>query len=277
MENYASFWLFFGDHRLFLCMHLVFGCGKNATTVFNQGDEGRSWYILLKGSVDVVIHGKGTVATLKEGDDFGKLALINDAPRYVTTRSTVTFFVSVFVSVSFSFCFSCSLYLSSHFFFVWLCLFVRMPTIIIKIWLIWKYMVIASAVIAFRAQKRRPTRIDDNGQLQSHINFERLPLEEPFGIDWTQCTYKLNYEKKKWMKWKIVKANRRNEWKSRKLLRDSFSSARKFSNKLAFDSKKYHNFWSMNCETAFEIRHVFGFIMPLRMNELMWKICESLT
>lgn len=50
--------------------------------MFHQGDEGRSWYIILRGSVDVVIHGKGTVTTLQESDDFGKLALINDAPRY---------------------------------------------------------------------------------------------------------------------------------------------------------------------------------------------------
>ena len=50
--------------------------------MFNQGDEGVSWYVILKGSVNVVIHGKGTVTTLQEGDDFGQLALINNAPRY---------------------------------------------------------------------------------------------------------------------------------------------------------------------------------------------------
>ncbi|KAK6302911.1 hypothetical protein J4Q44_G00272660, partial [Coregonus suidteri] len=54
---------------------------KAGTVLFNQGEEGTSWYIIQKGSVNVVIYGKGVVCTLHEGDDFGKLALVTDSAR----------------------------------------------------------------------------------------------------------------------------------------------------------------------------------------------------
>ncbi|XP_041654878.1 rap guanine nucleotide exchange factor 3 isoform X2 [Cheilinus undulatus] len=57
---------------------------KAGTVLFSQGDKGTSWYIIWKGSVNVITHGKGLVTSLHEGEDFGQLALLNDAPRSAT-------------------------------------------------------------------------------------------------------------------------------------------------------------------------------------------------
>lgn len=59
---------------------------KAGKYLFHQGDKGDSWYIILKGSVNVMIGGKGIVCTLHEGDEFGKLALINEGVRSASVQ-----------------------------------------------------------------------------------------------------------------------------------------------------------------------------------------------
>lgn len=63
--------------------------------VFNQGDVGDWWYVIFRGAVTVEIAGKGIVCQLREGEEFGKLALVNNAPRaatIVTAEDNTQFF-----------------------------------------------------------------------------------------------------------------------------------------------------------------------------------------
>lgn len=61
--------------------------------VFSQGDSGDSIFLILRGSVDVFIHGQH-IKSLKQGSFFGEIALIANIPRTasVVTREPCVFF-----------------------------------------------------------------------------------------------------------------------------------------------------------------------------------------
>lgn len=70
------------------CVHYeTYGAKK---IIFNQDDEGRAWYVILSGSVDVqVVNGNAseqpvTICSLFSGHGFGELALINNERRKAT-------------------------------------------------------------------------------------------------------------------------------------------------------------------------------------------------
>jgi len=87
-----------------LCKNLYLKSLPEGKTLFEQGDRGDSFYVILEGSVDILIRmqdekGGGDtlkkVAALKKGDSFGDQSLLYGAPRNATvvTRETTDFIV----------------------------------------------------------------------------------------------------------------------------------------------------------------------------------------
>lgn len=63
---------------------------QDGETIFKEGDEGREMYIVAKGEVTLLkqIHGKEmTLATLKRGEFFGEMALLESLPRTATAKA----------------------------------------------------------------------------------------------------------------------------------------------------------------------------------------------
>ena len=60
---------------------------EGGTNVITQGEEGDNFYVMDSGACDVIVNGNN-VASLKNGDSFGELALMYFAPRAATIQAT---------------------------------------------------------------------------------------------------------------------------------------------------------------------------------------------
>lgn len=53
-------------------------------TLFKQGDEGKSMFILLSGEIKIEVEGVGTVHTMKAGEILGEISLVKRVKRTAT-------------------------------------------------------------------------------------------------------------------------------------------------------------------------------------------------
>ena len=68
----------------FTSERLTYGAGDN---LFNQGDSGDTAYVIVQGEADIIIDtpaGPITVATVKQNDWVGEIAILCDVPRTAT-------------------------------------------------------------------------------------------------------------------------------------------------------------------------------------------------
>ena len=71
---------------------LTYGAGDS---LFNQGDSGESAYVIVEGEADIIINTPGgpiVVATVKQNDWVGEIAILCDVPRTatITAKSKLT-------------------------------------------------------------------------------------------------------------------------------------------------------------------------------------------
>jgi CRP-like cAMP-binding protein len=71
------------DNLALLASLFVFERFQPSTSVFNQGDEGDKFYLILKGRVKVIVDGQQLVER-GEGECFGEVALLESTPRTAT-------------------------------------------------------------------------------------------------------------------------------------------------------------------------------------------------
>jgi len=72
--------------------HMITRTFRKNTVIINEGDQANSLYIILSGMVKVFLSNEGgkeiIINTLGEGDHFGELALLDDAPRSASVMTT---------------------------------------------------------------------------------------------------------------------------------------------------------------------------------------------